>query len=95
MLRLALLLFVLISISSPTLYAQGKLGPVDDLKLSPYDLDRVVEGNGGPGLPFAGSGRQGPPTLSVPGQERGSGNVSRLVVRRLHRAARYAAGPAG
>lgn len=48
MLRLALLLFVLVSISSPTLYAQGKLGPVDDLKLSPYDLDRVVEGTVAP-----------------------------------------------
>jgi len=46
--RFVLLLFVLVSISSPTLLAQGKLGPVDDLRLSPYALDRVVEGTVAP-----------------------------------------------
>ena len=43
---LAFAVFILVSASSPALHAQGKLGPVEDLKLSPYDLDRIVTGAG-------------------------------------------------
>ena len=45
---LAFALFILVSVSSPALQAQGKLGPVDDTKLSPYDLDRIVAGTMAP-----------------------------------------------
>lgn len=39
------LLFVLLLLVSPqSLLAQGGLGPVDGLELSPYDLQRVVPG---------------------------------------------------
>ena len=34
--------------ASPALHAQGELGSVDDLKLSPYDLDRIVAGQMAP-----------------------------------------------
>jgi len=45
---LASALFILVSASSPALHAQAKLGPVDGIKLSPYDLDRIVAGNMAP-----------------------------------------------
>ena len=45
---LAFAVFIMVSASSPALHAQGKLGPVDDLKLSPYDLDRIVVGKMAP-----------------------------------------------
>lgn len=45
---LAFAVFSLVAVSSPALYAQGKLGPVDGLKLSPYDLNRIVEGKVAP-----------------------------------------------
>ena len=39
------LLFLLVVLVSPwALLAQGGLGPVDGLELSPYDLQRVVAG---------------------------------------------------
>lgn len=41
---LAFAILILVSVASPALHAQGKLGPVDDQKLSPYDLDRIVAG---------------------------------------------------
>jgi cytochrome oxidase Cu insertion factor (SCO1/SenC/PrrC family) len=48
MFRFALVLLMLTTISSPALLAQSQLGPVDALKLSPYDLDRVVAGTMAP-----------------------------------------------
>ena len=45
---LAAAVFILVSATSPALHAQGKLGPVDDTKLSPYDLDRIVAGTMAP-----------------------------------------------
>ena len=40
-----ILAFVLLMlVSSQTLFAQGVLGPVDSLVLSPYDLQRVLPG---------------------------------------------------
>jgi cytochrome oxidase Cu insertion factor (SCO1/SenC/PrrC family) len=45
---LAFALLTLVSVASPALHAQGKLGPVDDAKLSPYDLDRIVAGKAAP-----------------------------------------------
>jgi hypothetical protein len=45
---LAVAVFILVSAASPTLHAQGRLGPVDDLQLSAYDLDRIVAGKMAP-----------------------------------------------
>jgi hypothetical protein len=46
---LAVAVFTLVSAyAPPALHAQGKLGPVDELKLSPYDLDRIVAGTKAP-----------------------------------------------
>ena len=45
---LALVLFILVSVSSPTLRAQDQLGPLEGRELSPYDLERVVAGRMAP-----------------------------------------------
>ena len=44
----AFALFTLVLAASPALHAQGKLGPVDDANLTPYDLDRIVAGQAAP-----------------------------------------------
>ena len=45
---LASTVFILIFAASPALYAQGKLGPTEDFKISPYALDRIVAGTAAP-----------------------------------------------
>jgi cytochrome oxidase Cu insertion factor (SCO1/SenC/PrrC family) len=43
-----LMLALLVIASSQTLAAQGGLGPVDGLGLSPYDLNRILPGEMAP-----------------------------------------------
>lgn len=44
----AFAIFTLVLAASPALHAQGKLGPVEDTNLSPYDLERIVAGQAAP-----------------------------------------------